>query len=427
MQGTEKAAMAATDLASKAPLPAKRRPRPLLLWGGYALVLGLAPLLFDSSLSQSLLSQIGIAIIVCLSYNLLLGQGGLVSFGHAVYSGMGAYLAMHTLNLVSGGWPLPVSLIPLAGGLGSVLLALLLGWVTTRRAGTAFAMITFGVGELVWAAALVLPGFFGGEGGLSGNRVAGNAPLGLTFGPQIQLYYLIAAYTLICTALMYALTQTPLGRLLNAVRDNPERVAFVGYNPQRVRYMVFVMSAFFAGIAGGLSALHYEIVSADVLSAHRSGLLLLFTFVGGSTLFVGPILGAVLMVLALGLLPGLTPAWLLYLGAVFVVVVMYAPGGLAGLLVGLWRQARQGDWCRLWPWRLALFVSFLIAITPVLAWVEMLYRLQQVDILGPSLVFFGLPLDVFSPANWLATAAVAIVGAALCWLSQHVLAQKVLP
>ncbi|MBK1684982.1 branched-chain amino acid ABC transporter permease, partial [Rhodoferax fermentans] len=149
-------------------LGASRHRQTRLLWGGYALALMLAPLLWDSSLGQSLLSQIGIAIIVCLSYNLLLGQGGLVSFGHAVYSGMGAYLAMHTLNRVSGGWPLPVSLIPLAGGLGSVLLALLLGWVSTRRAGTAFAMITFGVGELIWASALVLPGFFGGEGGLSG-------------------------------------------------------------------------------------------------------------------------------------------------------------------------------------------------------------------------------------------------------------------
>ncbi|MBT3069024.1 branched-chain amino acid ABC transporter permease, partial [Rhodoferax sp. U11-2br] len=158
--------MPVTDLG-----PGMRHPKLWLLWGGYALALVLAPLLWDSSLGQSLLSQIGVAIIVCLSYNLLLGQGGLVSFGHAVYSGMGAYLAIHTLNRVSGGWPLPVSLIPLAGGLGSVLLALLLGWVSTRRAGTAFAMISFGVGELIWAGALVLPGFFGGEGGLSGNRV----------------------------------------------------------------------------------------------------------------------------------------------------------------------------------------------------------------------------------------------------------------
>jgi branched-chain amino acid transport system permease protein len=414
------------DVNPETLLSAKRRPW-WLLWAAYALALVLAPLLLTSSLSQSLLSQIGIAIIVCLSYNLLLGQGGMVSFGHALYSGMGAYLAMHTLNLVSAGWPLPVSLIPLVAGLTSLLLALLLGWVSTRRSGTALAMITFGMGELVWAAALVLPGWFGGEGGLSGNRVAGSAPLGLTFGPQIQLYDLIALYTFICTALMYALTQTPLGRLLNAVRDNPERVAFVGYNPHRVRYMVFVISAFFAGIAGGLSALHYEIVSAEVLSAHRSGLLLLFTFLGGSTGFVGPILGAVLMVLALGLLPGITPAWLLYLGVLFVGVVMTAPGGLAALLVRLWQYARQGRWRRLWPWQLALIASILIAVIPLLAWVEMLYRLQQVDMLGSRLVFLGLTLDTQSPASWLSTLGVAVLGVALWALSRRALAQEVSP
>ncbi|MBT3068947.1 branched-chain amino acid ABC transporter permease, partial [Rhodoferax sp. U11-2br] len=253
------------------------------------------------------------------------------------------------------------------------------------------------------------------------------APLGLTLGPQIQLYYLIAVYTLVCTALMYALTQTPLGRLLNAVRDNPERVAFIGYNPQWVRYLVFVMSAFFAGIAGGLSALHYEMVSADVLSAHRSGLLLLFTFVGGSTLFVGPILGAVLMVLALGVLPSLTPAWLLYLGMLFVVVVMLAPGGLAALVLRAWQSAGQGGWRVLWPWRLVLFVSFLIAITPLLAGVEMLYRLQQIDILGPHVGFLGLSVDVLSPLSWLAVAAVGALGGGLCWLSRGVLAHKGAP
>ncbi|OLP06507.1 ABC transporter permease, branched-chain amino acid transport system [Rhodoferax antarcticus ANT.BR] len=396
-----------------------------LVWGAYALLLALAPLLLTSSLNQSLLSQMGIAIIVCLSYNLLLGQGGMVSFGHAVYSGLGAFLAIHTLNRVTDGWPLPVSLIPLVGGLGSAALALALGWVTTRRAGTAFAMITFGMGELLWATALVLPGFFGGEGGVSGNRVAGSAPLGLTFGPQIQLYYLIALYTLVCTALMYALTRTPLGRLLNAVRDNPQRVAFVGYNPQKVRYMVFVMAAFFAGIAGGLSALHYEIVTAEVFSAQRSGAYLLFTFIGGTTFFFGPVLGAVLMVLGLGLLPGLTPAWLLYLGVVFVATVMVAPGGLAGLLVALWRQAGQGAWRRLWPTQLALAASTLIAVGPLYIWVEMTFRLQQADVLAPTLLLLGVTLDARSPVSWAGCGVVSLLGAGLWLASRRALAQKV--
>ncbi len=396
----------------------------LAVWGGYALLLALAPLLLHSSLSQSLLSQMGIAIIVCLSYNLLLGQGGMVSFGHAVYSGMGAFLAIHTLNRVSGGWPLPVSLIPLVGGLGSALLAMALGWVTTRRAGTAFAMITFGMGELVWAAALVLPGFFGGEGGVAGNRVAGSAALGLTFGPQIQLYYLIALYTFVCTGLMLALTRTPLGRMLNAVRDNPERVAFVGYNPQRVRYMVFVIAAFFAGIAGSLSALHYEMVSSEVFSGSRSAAYLLFTFVGGSTRFVGPIIGAVLMVLAFGLLPGLTPAWLLYLGVIFVAMVMLAPGGAAALGLAGWRRGQQRAWRQQWPWHLAQLAAGLIAASAGVAWVEMTYRLQNLDMLGPVVWWLGMSLDARSPTSWMTTGGIGLLGAGLWLVSQRALSRQ---
>src|SRR3954451_12343336 len=104
-----------------------------IVWGGYALVLLLAPLVFTSSLSQTMLSQMGIAIIVCLSYNMLLGQGGMLSFGHAVYSGLGSFLAIHTLNLVAKGLPLPVSLIPIVGGLAGMAFAIVFGWVTTKK------------------------------------------------------------------------------------------------------------------------------------------------------------------------------------------------------------------------------------------------------------------------------------------------------
>src|SRR5688500_16182883 len=114
-----------------------------IIWGAYALVLAVAPLLFTSSLSHTMLSQMGIAIVVCLSYNMLLGQGGMLSFGHAVYSGMGSFLAIHTLNLVTGGQLfVPVSLLPVVGGLASALVAVLFGYVSTKKAGTTFAMIT---------------------------------------------------------------------------------------------------------------------------------------------------------------------------------------------------------------------------------------------------------------------------------------------
>ena len=385
----------------------------IAVWSLYALLLLTVPLVFTSSLSQTMLSQMGIAIIVCLSYNILLGQGGMLSFGHAVYSGMGSFLAIHTLNQVAGGFPLPVSLIPIVGGLSSMVVAILLGWVTTKKAATPFAMITLGIGELVWAMSLMFPGFFGGEGGVSGNRVTGAKVFGITYGPQIELYYLIAIYTFICTGLMFAFTRTPLGRMLNAVRDNPERVEFVGYDTQKVRYIAFIIAAFFAGISGGLAALNFEIVTSEVVGGARSGAYLLFTFLGGATFFFGPIIGAVLMVLAFVLLSEFTKAWLLYLGLVFLFMVMYAPGGVASLIMMNVRVAMFGHLRKLWVNYLMLTLTGLIVLLGAAAMIEMLYHLQLDDALGAKLQFFGVTLDVRGSGSWLGAGLVLLTGLGL--------------
>lgn len=391
-----------------------------IVWSAFALLLLVAPLVFTSSLAHTMLSQMGIAIIVCLSYNMLLGQGGMLSFGHAVYSGMGAFLAIHTLNLVAkGNWFVPVSLIPIVGGIASAVFAVIFGYVTTKKAATPFAMITLGIGELVWASSLMFPEFFGGEGGISGNRVTGakagglaNA-LGITFGPQIQLYYLIAIYTFICTALMYAFTRTPLGRMINAVRDNPERVEFVGYDTQKVRYIVFILSAFFAGISGGLAALNFEIVTSEVVGPARSGAYLLFTFLGGATFFFGPILGGILMVLAFVLLSEFTKAWLLYLGLLFLFMVMYAPGGFASLIMMNLRVASFGRLKEIWVSYLALAVTALIALLGAGAMIEMIYHLKLNAALGPELKFAGVPLNAHGVDSWFGAIFVVLTGLAL--------------
>ena len=396
-----------------------------LPWALFALALLLAPLLLRSSLAQSLLTQMGIAIIVCLSYNILLGQGGMLSFGHAVYSGMGAYLAMHTLNLAGAGvLPVPVSLVPIAGGIAGMLLAMLLGWVTTKKAHTAFAMITLGVGELVWAMALMFPGFFGGEGGLPGNRVQGQPVLGISLGPRIELYYLVAAYAFVCTALMFAFTRTPLGRMLNAVRDNAERVQYVGYDARKVRYLAFVIAAFFAGISGGLAALNFEIVTSEVLSGPRSGAYLLFTFLGGSTFFFGPIIGAILMVLAYVFLSELTQAWLLYLGLAFVLMVMYAPGGIASIVALNWRLAASGRLRQVWAAYLALAGTGLVFLAGAAVLIEMVYHRRQHDTLGPQLEFMGLRLDTLAPDAWFGAVLVSLTGLALFELTRRQFARK---
>ncbi len=385
-----------------------------VLWGLFALVLAFAPKLWSSGFALTMLSQMGIAIIACLAYNILLGQGGMLSFGHAVYTGLGSFLAIHTLNMVGAGTlALPVSLVPLAGAAGGLFFAALLGYVTTKKAGTPFAMITLGIGELVWSMSLMLPEFFGGEGGISSNRVVGEPVWGISFGPQIQVYYLIAVYCFVCTALMFAFTRTPLGRLLNAVRDNPERVEFIGYSTQRVRYMAFLASGLFSGVAGGLAAINFELVTAEVVGAGRSGAYLLFVFLGGAGFFFGPIIGAVLMVVALVLLSELTQAWLLYLGLIFVFMVMFAPGGLSSLLMMNLRVAAFG---KLRP-LLASYIAFLgTALTMLVgagAMVEMVYHLQLNEALGPELKFMGATLNAKGLDSWFGAAFVLVVGVAL--------------
>ncbi|WP_418321182.1 branched-chain amino acid ABC transporter permease [Piscinibacter sakaiensis] len=383
----------------------------MVAWLAYALILFIAPLVFTSSLAMTMLTQMGYLIIICLSYNLLLGQGGMLSFGHAVYVGLGSFFVIHALNFAAAGrLPVPVSLMPLVGGLAGMAVAALLGWVTTKKAATPFAMITLGVGELVFSMSLMFPGFFGGEGGISANRVIGEPFFGLSYGPQVEVYYLIAIYCLLSTAAMYALTLTPLGRMLNAVRDNPERVAFIGYNTQVVRYIAFVIAGFFAGIGGGLQAINFESVTAETLSGLRSGGYLLFTFVGGAMFFFGPIIGGVLLVLAIVMFSEITKAWQIYLGLGFMLMVMFAPGGIASLIMMNLRVATMGHFRRLLLPYLLLFATGAVALGGSAAIIEMIYHVQLDAAMGSTIGFLGWQLDTSAPAHWLLVIAVTAVG-----------------
>ncbi|CAM5797450.1 branched-chain amino acid ABC transporter permease [Rhizobacter fulvus] len=389
-------------------------PRDLIIWGLAIVVMLVAPLIFSSSLAITMLSQMGIAIVACLSFNMLLGQGGMLSFGHAVYSGLGSFVAIHALKAIGdGSFPIPVSLLPLVGGLAGLFFAVLFGFVTTKKSGTTFAMITLGISELVFAASLMMAEFFGGEAGVSANRVIGKPVMGITYGPQIQVYYLLAIYTIVCTAGMYAFTRTPLGRMLNAVRDNPERVEFIGYNTQRVRYISFIIAGFFAGVAGGMYALNFEIATAEVVGAARSGAYLLFTFLGGATFFFGPIIGAALMVLALVLLSEITKAWLLYLGLVFLLMVMFAPGGIASLIMMNLRVWKFGKLGRLLGWYALLAVTGAVMFFGIAAMIEMTYHIQLNEALGPMMRFLGIELNVKSAASWIGAVVVALIGIGL--------------
>src|SRR5438477_8784129 len=170
--------------------------------------------------------------------------------------------------------------------------------------------------------------------------------------------------------------RTPVGRMCNAVRDNPERVEFVGYNTQRVRFVAFSAAGLFAGLAGGLHAINYEIVAADSVSALRSGTVLLMTYIGGVGRFIGPVIGAAVLTWLQASLSGYTSAWLLYLGLLFMLVILFAPAGLAGLILMHGPIVRTRSFANVVAsYALALVPAIVMAIGVVLL-VEMSYRVS---------------------------------------------------
>jgi branched-chain amino acid transport system permease protein len=375
-----------------------------VVWGFTALLFIVLPAFFSKGFALTLMSQMGITIIFALSYNMLLGQSGMLSFGHAVYSGLGAFFAIHALRWIDAGILLwPTSLLPLIGGFAGAFFGVIFGYLTTRRAGTPFAMITLGIGEMVFAASLMFPGFFGGEGGITADRASGSPFLGipgLTFGPQIQVYYLIAVWCFACMVAMFALTQTPLGRIANAVRDNPERAEFIGYNTQRVRWLMLILSSFFAGIAGGLTAINFEIVSAENVSAVRSGGVLLAAFMGGAAFFFGPILGAVVFVFFAVALSEYTKAWQLYLGVFFVLLVMFAPGGLSSLILMNLRVMKFKKFARLRDPYVGLLLAALALAFGTVLLIELMYHVTLNVGQGPEVRLFGFLFDTSRPPAW---------------------------
>jgi branched-chain amino acid transport system permease protein len=340
------------------------------------------------------LAQTAAMIVFALSYNLLLGETGLLSFGHAAYSGLGAFAAAHVFNRYGVALPL----VPLIGGAAGACAGVLFGFISTRRAGTPYAMITLGIGELVAACVWLVPGWFGGEGGVPVDRASGPPLFAWTFGPAREAYALIAAWCVLACIAMFAFSRTPMARLANAVRDNATRVASIGFDPRRVRFTISVVSAFFAGVAGAMALINVELASAEGVGLARSGSVLIATVIGGASSFLGPVAGAALLTFFSVAVASVSPAWLLYLGLFFVWVVVAAPDGLCGL-------ART----RVAP-RVLAASAWIVAI--VIA-SETAYAMQF-DADGDGIAHVaGFALDGRTPMPWLVALACAVLAALL--------------
>ncbi len=360
----------------------------------------------------SMLSQMGMMVILALSYNMLLGQAGLFSLCHATFFGIGGYATIHVLNAAGDGdlRQLPMEAVPVLAGLTGLALAALFGGMATKQRATAFAMITLGIGELMATAALMFHHFFGGEGGVTTNRMIDQSLFGLNYSSGIQVYYLILAWAVISIGLMYFLTLTPLGRMANATRDNFERAQFIGYDPRVVRFLQFTLAGFFAGIGGGLYAITYEIVTFDALAAPLSANALLMAYIGGTSVFGGPILGAILITLLQSGVSLLSNSWLVYVGVMFIAMVIFAPTGLAGIIKAHGPIRDEGRLGRLAVPYLRLVIPGLGVLLGFVGLVELMSFLTIGAAQGKKLVLFGGPIDVHATLPWAISAGSLLIG-----------------
>jgi branched-chain amino acid transport system permease protein len=330
-----------TALGSVAPARSDGRRRQWLLG---ALVLFLAGAAFmlpfvaaDSPFIVALASQALIAAILALSLDLLMGNTGLLSFGHAGWYGFGAYVAGLAAKHVS---PELLLLLPFTVVV-TVIFATAIGSVLTRQIGKTFAILTLALGQIFYSLVFVASKWTGGEDGLQGIPMA--TLLGLSIASPQAWYWLLLVVLLCALALALYLRQTPLGKGWLAIKDNTERAQFIGIDTVNLKLLAYVLSAALAAIAGALFVMFVGATSPETLTWFESGKILMYVVLGGVGTLIGPIIGAGVFTFAEHYVSNMTSAWLIYFGGLFVLIVIVAPGGLFGLLLKLCKRLSGGD------------------------------------------------------------------------------------
>ncbi len=363
--------MALTPSSAVAALPPalpQMRPGLAFVWPTAVLVVVLSIALLGGGFVIQLTTQVLVLWCFGLSYQLLFGRTGMLSFGHAVNFGLAAFVIAHAVRWLGGGWPI-YELLPLVGAAIGLACGVVLGYPVTRRSGVAFAMVTLGLGELVAACFLMFPGFFGGEAGVTLQRTRVASLFGVDYGRGSAQLLLTAAWALAVLAAVRWLARTPFGQATLAVRENPQRAEFAGFCAANVRWASYLVASTLAGVGGALSALAYEIVTVDAVSLHSSANVLLMTVIGGMGSTLGPLIGAIFLSVMQSVVSEWTRAWLFYYGFVFVTLVWLAPEGITGLWAGAWQR-------RATPGAMALTVARMLGFALVLVvFIETAYQL----------------------------------------------------
>ena len=304
--------------------PAETSVEPLHYWimASISVLVVLAPFVVYPFFAM----QIMLFALFALAFNLLLGFGGLLSFGHAAFLGWSSYIAAHTAK-VFGFTP---ELAILAGTATAMVLGIVFGWIAIRRQGIYFAMITLALAQMVYFVALQAE-FTGGEDGIQA------VPRGALFGlidlnSDMVMYWLVAVIFLGGMLFIHRVIHSPFGQVLQAIRENEARATSLGYETSRYKLIVFVISATLSGLAGSTKAIAFQIASLTDVHWAMSGEVVLMTLVGGMGTVFGPIVGALVMVVMQNTLAHLG-AWIVIVqGTIFVVVVLIFREGIVGML-----------------------------------------------------------------------------------------------
>jgi branched-chain amino acid transport system permease protein len=284
---------------------------------------------------MSILTELLIFGLFALSLDLIMGYTGMVSFGHAAYFGLGAYTS--ALLLLNFAVPVPVAL--LAGALLAGAVALPVGYLSTRATGIYFAMLTLAFAQFLYTVAFKWRDLTGGSDGIAGVPKTTLWWGGPSLASPTAYYYLVAGTLVLSLVLCRALVRSPFGRALQAIRENERKFLVLGQDPRRFKLAVFIIAAVFAGLAGGLFSPFRGFASPEVMFWVLSGQVLMMVIIGGIGTLVGPVLGAMVFLLIQEILSSYTEQWMIFTGAIFVLMVIFLPGGLVGA-VRTWIEGR---------------------------------------------------------------------------------------
>lgn len=280
--------------------------------------------------------------LFAVGFNLLFGYTGLLSFGHAAFLGTGSYFTGMAIVHAQVPWLLAIVI----GVVAATVIGALIGWLAIRTRGIYFAMVTLALGQIAYYAFYKAEKWTGGENGLRGVLVAPMefAGLRLDFNDPISKYYIVYVFVALALWFVSRILASPFGSVMEAIRENEKRAAACGYDVQRSKLLVFVLSAALCGLAGSLRALHLSVVPIDSLHYLQSGHAVMMCLLGGMGTFFGPFVGAAAFLYIEDVATNLTRHWMAVVGVIFMAFVLFFPRGIWGsILHWIDRRAAPGE------------------------------------------------------------------------------------